>query len=127
MYTKQRKLSMKVIGYSLLIWTIKYLSLVTPSSGMRDLSLVLVEELLSSSKTPFLTLHALPSLPNTPRNTFGYGFPSTRTRLRSVIPEEGVTRERYLGVRDVLREESFFSADYVWFVSGNLSGKICQI
>ena len=32
---------------------------------------------------------------------------STRTRLRSVIPEEGVTRERYLGVRDVLREESF--------------------
>ena len=31
---------------------------------------------------------------------------STRTRLRSVIPE-GVTRERYLGVRDVLREESF--------------------
>ena len=52
---------------------------------------------------------------------------STRARLRSVIPEEGVTRERYLGVRDVLREESFFSADYVWFVSGNLSGKICQI
>ena len=32
---------------------------------------------------------------------------STRMRLRSVIPEEGVTRERYLGVRDVLREESF--------------------
>ena len=33
---------------------------------------------------------------------------STRTRLRSVIPEEGVTGERYLGVRDVLREESLF-------------------
>ena len=32
---------------------------------------------------------------------------STRTRLRSVIPEEGVTRERYSGVRDVLEEESF--------------------
>ena len=32
---------------------------------------------------------------------------STRTRLRSITPEEGVTRERYLGVRDVLREESF--------------------
>ena len=32
---------------------------------------------------------------------------STRTRLRSVIPEEGVTRERYLGVRHVLGEESF--------------------
>jgi len=31
----------------------------------------------------------------------------TRTRLRSVISEEGVTRERYLGDRDVLREESF--------------------
>uniref|UniRef100_A0A8C4QJK3 HTH CENPB-type domain-containing protein n=1 Tax=Eptatretus burgeri TaxID=7764 RepID=A0A8C4QJK3_EPTBU len=37
---------------------------------------------------------------------------STRTRLTSVIPEEGVTRERYLGVRIVLREESFCSADY---------------
>ena len=32
---------------------------------------------------------------------------STRTRLRSVIPEEGVTRERYLGVRHVLWEERF--------------------
>ena len=32
---------------------------------------------------------------------------STRTRLRSVIPEEGVTRERYLGGRHVLGEESF--------------------
>ena len=32
---------------------------------------------------------------------------STRTRLRSVIPEEGVTRERDWGIRDVLREESF--------------------
>ena len=32
---------------------------------------------------------------------------STRTRLRSVIPEEGVTRERYEGVRDVLKGESF--------------------
>ena len=52
---------------------------------------------------------------------------STRTRLRSVIPEEGVTRERYLGVRDVLREESFCYADYVWFVSGNLYGKICMV
>ena len=52
---------------------------------------------------------------------------STRTRLRSVIPEEGVTRERYLGVRDVLRELSFCSADYVWFVSGNLYGKMCQV
>ena len=59
--------------------TPKYLSLVTPSSGMTDLSLVLVEELLSSSKTLFLTLHALPSLPHTPRNTSGYGFPSTPT------------------------------------------------
>ena len=49
---------------------------------------------------------------------------STRTRLRSVIPEEGVTRERYSGVRHVLGEESFCSADYVWFVSGNLYGKI---
>ena len=52
---------------------------------------------------------------------------STRTRLKSVIPEEGVTRERYLGVRDILREESFCSADYVWFVSGNLYGKICKV
>ena len=49
---------------------------------------------------------------------------STRTRLRSVIPEEGVTRERYYGVRDVLREESFCLADYVWFVSGSLYGMI---
>ena len=32
---------------------------------------------------------------------------STRTRLRSVILEEGLTRERYLGVRDVLREDCF--------------------
>ena len=38
-----------------------------------------MEELLSSSKTLFLTLHALPSLPHTPRNTSGYGFPSTPT------------------------------------------------
>ena len=35
------------------------------------------------------------------------GNSSTRTRLRSVKPDKGVTRERYLGVRDVLREESF--------------------
>ena len=49
---------------------------------------------------------------------------STRARLRSVIPEEGVTRERYLGVTHVLREESFCEVDYVWFVSGNLYGKI---
>ena len=49
---------------------------------------------------------------------------STRAKLRSVIPEEGVTRERYLEVRDVMREESFCWADYVWFVSGNLYGKI---
>ena len=48
---------------------------------------------------------------------------STSTRLRSVIPEEGVTSERYLGVRHVLGEESFCKADYVWFVSGNLYGK----
>ena len=52
---------------------------------------------------------------------------STRTRLRSVIWEEGVTRERYLGVRHVLGEESFCEADYVWFVSSNLYGKICQV
>ena len=32
---------------------------------------------------------------------------AARTSLRSVIPEEGITRERHLGVRDVLREESF--------------------
>ena len=32
---------------------------------------------------------------------------STRTRLRSVIPEDGVARERYEGVGDVLKEESF--------------------
>ena len=51
---------------------------------------------------------------------------AARTRLRSVIPEEGVTRERYLGVRDALREKSFCSADYVSFVSGNLNGKICE-
>ena len=31
----------------------------------------------------------------------------TRARLRSVKPEGGVTRERYLGVRHVLWEESF--------------------
>ena len=49
---------------------------------------------------------------------------TTRTRFGSIIPEEGVTRERYLGVGNVLREESFCSADYVWFVSGNLYGKI---
>ena len=30
---------------------------------------------------------------------------AARTRLRSVIPEEVVTSERYLGVRDVLREQ----------------------
>ena len=30
---------------------------------------------------------------------------STRMRFSSVIPEEGVTRERYSGVRDVLKEE----------------------
>ena len=29
------------------------------------------------------------------------------TRLRSVIPEEGVTKERYQRVRDVLKEENF--------------------
>ena len=52
---------------------------------------------------------------------------SNRTRLRSIVPEEGVTRERYLGVGDVLREESFCWADYVWFVSGNLCGKICKV
>ena len=46
---------------------------------------------------------------------------STRTRLRSVILDEGVTRERYQGV---LREENFCLADYVWFVSDNLYGKI---
>ena len=32
---------------------------------------------------------------------------SSRTRLRFVIPEEGITKERYEGVRDVLREKSF--------------------
>ena len=32
---------------------------------------------------------------------------STMTRLRSIIPEEGVTRERNKGVRDVFKEESF--------------------
>ena len=46
---------------------------------MTDLNLALVEELLSSSKTLFLTHHVLPSLPNTPRNTSDYGFPSTPT------------------------------------------------
>ena len=30
---------------------------------------------------------------------------TNRTRLRSIIPEEGVTRERYEGVRDVLKED----------------------
>ena len=59
--------------------TPQYLSLLTPSSEMTDLSLVLVVELLSSSKTLFLILHALPSLPHTPRHTSGYGFPSTPT------------------------------------------------
>ena len=38
---------------------------------------------------------------------------ATRTRLSSIIPEEGVTRERYLGVRDVLKEEKFCQTDYV--------------
>ena len=52
---------------------------------------------------------------------------AARTSLRSVIPEEGVTRERYEGVRDILKEESFCSADYVWFVSFNLNGKISQV
>ena len=52
---------------------------------------------------------------------------STQMGLISVIPEEGVTMERYSGVRDVLREESFCLADYVWFVSGNLYGKICKV
>ena len=52
---------------------------------------------------------------------------STRVRLWSVILEEGITRERYLGVRDVLREENLCSEDYVWFVSGNLYGKICKV
>ena len=32
---------------------------------------------------------------------------ATRTRLGSIILEEGVTRERNEGVRDVLKEESF--------------------
>ena len=52
---------------------------------------------------------------------------SPRMRRRSVIPEEGVTKERYLGVREVLREESLCWADYVRFVSGNLYGKICKV
>ena len=52
---------------------------------------------------------------------------STRPRIRSVIPEEGVTRARYLGVRHVLGEDSFCLADYVWFVNGNLYGKICKV
>ena len=39
----------------------------------------------------------------------------------------GVTRERYKGVGDVLKEQNFCSADYVWFVSGNLDGNICQV
>ena len=52
---------------------------------------------------------------------------SIRARLRSVKLEEGVTRERYLGVRHILEEESFCSADYVWFVSGNLYGKIYKV
>ena len=46
---------------------------------------------------------------------------ATRTRLRSIILEEGVTRERNEGVRDVLKEESF------WFVSGNLYGENSQV
>ena len=46
---------------------------------MTDLSLVLAGELISSSKTPFLTHHALSSLSHTPRNTSGNGFPSTPT------------------------------------------------
>ena len=49
---------------------------------------------------------------------------TTRVRLRSVITEEGVTRERYEGVRDVLKEESFCKADNVWFASGNLHRKM---
>ena len=32
---------------------------------------------------------------------------AARTRFRTIIPEEGVTRERCEGVRDVLKEESF--------------------
>ena len=52
---------------------------------------------------------------------------STRARLRSVILEEGATRETYLGLRDVLREESFCLADYGWFVSGNLYGTFCKV
>ena len=32
---------------------------------------------------------------------------AVRMRLRSIIPEEGVTREGYYGVRDILKEESF--------------------
>ena len=51
----------------------------TPSSGMTNLSFVLVEELLSLSKTPFLIPLALPSLRHTPRNTSGYRFPSAPT------------------------------------------------
>ena len=32
---------------------------------------------------------------------------ATKTRLRSIILEMGVTRERHEGVRDILKEESF--------------------
>ena len=48
-------------------------------------------------------------------------------RLRSVIPEEGVTGQRYEGVRDFFKEESFCFADDVWFGSGNLHGEICHV
>ena len=33
---------------------------------------------------------------------------AARVRLRSIIPDEGVTRERNEGVRNVLKEKSFF-------------------
>jgi len=36
---------------------------------------------------------------------------ATRTRLRSITQEEGVTGERYQGIRDVLKKESFSSAN----------------
>ena len=60
------------------------LFVITPSFGMTDMSLVQVEEFLSSSKTLFLNLRALPSLPHTPRSTSGYSFPSTPTSFLNV-------------------------------------------
>ena len=50
-------------------------------------------------------LHALPSLPHTPRNTSGYGFPSTPTSC--LLFGENVFRQVCLSVCHMIFSHSF--------------------